>query len=89
MILLLPDICLGRMSFVGLPLEEGSPIPPAREESYLGKPGLTGLLQISDHNDLRADERERFKLYYAKNQTLGLDLEILLKALLSRHARRP
>lgn len=88
-ILLLPEICLGRMSFVGLPFEEGPPIPSAREKSYLGKPGLTGLLQISDHNDLRADERERFKLYYAKNQTLGLDLEILLKALLSRRPRRP
>jgi lipopolysaccharide/colanic/teichoic acid biosynthesis glycosyltransferase len=28
------------------------------------------------------DERERYELYYAKNQSLFLDVEILVKALL-------
>lgn len=83
-LLLLPRICIGKMSFVGLPFEEVHPHTPAKEESYLGKPGLTGIIQISTHTDLRPDEKERFKLYYAKNQSLGLDLEILLKAFLLR-----
>jgi hypothetical protein len=87
-VLLLPRICMGRMSFVGLPFEEGTLSASTKEESYLGKPGLTGIVQISDQVDLRSEERERFKLYYAKNQTLGLDLEILLKALLHRRRTR-
>jgi lipopolysaccharide/colanic/teichoic acid biosynthesis glycosyltransferase len=80
--LALPRICMGTMSFVGLPAGG----PPAgftpTAPSHLGKPGLTGIVQINEHADLRPAEREQFALYYAKNQSLGLDLEILLKAIL-------
>jgi hypothetical protein len=83
-VLSLPRICMGTMSFVGYPAGEGemgfSAIPPAS----LGKPGLTGILQINAHADLRPEERERYLLSYARNHSLGLDLEILLKALLGR-----
>jgi GT2 family glycosyltransferase/lipopolysaccharide/colanic/teichoic acid biosynthesis glycosyltransferase len=85
--LFLPSICKGRMSFVGLPFEEGSAASPATDQSYLGKPGLTGLLQINDHADLLPEERVRYTLYYAKNQSLSLDLEILLKDLFLRRKR--
>jgi lipopolysaccharide/colanic/teichoic acid biosynthesis glycosyltransferase len=81
-VLQLPSICFGTMSFVGYPAgEEGrTSLPP----QSLGKPGLTGILQINAHSDLRPEERERYLLSYAKNHSLGLDLEILFKALLQR-----
>jgi GT2 family glycosyltransferase len=88
-ILLLPAVFAGRLSFVGPPLSEtieskvesrpGSPVP---ETEYLGLRGLTGLVQINRREGLGQVEIERYKLYYAKNQSLILDLEILLKSFL-------
>jgi lipopolysaccharide/colanic/teichoic acid biosynthesis glycosyltransferase len=49
---------------------------------YLGKPGLTGLIQLQRNRTLSEQEREQYNLYYAKNQSLALDVEILLKTLL-------
>ncbi|MGB2957593.1 MAG: sugar transferase, partial [Bacteroidota bacterium] len=85
----LPDVFLGRVSFVGLPLagetdtdrghQRGS---AAAETRYLGPRGLTGLVQINEREGLGPDEIERYMLYYAKNQSFVLDLEILAKSLL-------
>jgi GT2 family glycosyltransferase/lipopolysaccharide/colanic/teichoic acid biosynthesis glycosyltransferase len=83
-ILQVPRICMGAMSFVGLPVGDPHFAPAHETQSHLGKPGLTGIIQINEHADLRPEERERFALYYAKNQSLGLDLEILVKAMLLR-----
>jgi lipopolysaccharide/colanic/teichoic acid biosynthesis glycosyltransferase len=55
--------------------------------SYWGKPGLTGLLQVNYHEDLTAGEIEKYTLYYAKNQSLMLDIEILLKSLITNRKR--
>jgi lipopolysaccharide/colanic/teichoic acid biosynthesis glycosyltransferase len=54
---------------------------------YLGPRGLTGLVQLHDGNDLTREERERYELYYAKNQSLLLDVEILLKTMLNAFRR--
>jgi lipopolysaccharide/colanic/teichoic acid biosynthesis glycosyltransferase len=81
--LLLPEVFFGRMSFVGPPkyalheIRNGSPHAPA----YLGKPGLTGLVQVNYYDNLSPAEVEQYNLYYAKNQSLVLDMEILIKAL--------
>ncbi len=93
-ILLIPHVFLGRISFVGRPLSDpdnatvedsthqGSADSPRRAAlSYLGPKGLTGLVQINSRTD---DEAERYKLYYAKNQSFMLDVEILLKSFLPR-----
>ncbi len=86
-LLLLPQVLLGHMSFVGRPLsgERFTPSMPAgvngNSREYLGPFGLTGLVQINRREDLTAEEIERYLLYYAKNQSLLLDMEILLKAL--------
>jgi hypothetical protein len=81
----LPDVIRGRMSFVGLPLEEAEQDEaPLRESMQLGPPGLTGLLQLHEREHLGEDERERYRLYYAKNQSLILDIEILVKSVFSR-----
>jgi lipopolysaccharide/colanic/teichoic acid biosynthesis glycosyltransferase len=97
-ILLLPGVFAGRVSFVGLPLDEAG-VPalssgrhlPGVAAAFLGPGGLTGLVQINEREDLQDDERERYTMYYAKNQSLVLDLEIMSKSLLNyiRKERRP
>lgn len=80
---LLPQVFLGRMSLVGRPLDDPDDTPsPAQAGTLLGPKGLTGLVQINRRDDMDADEVERYKLYYAKNQSLILDAEIMLKSLL-------
>ena len=82
---LLPDVFFGRMSLVGRPLSDIDTTPgDPRSAAYslLGPKGLTGLVQINKRDDLQAEEVERYKLYYAKNQSLILDMEILLKSFL-------
>jgi lipopolysaccharide/colanic/teichoic acid biosynthesis glycosyltransferase len=74
---------VGRISFVGRPLWEQVDGDAGRtpHQAELGPRGLTGLVQVHWREDLPADEIERYKLYYAKNQSLMLDMEILMKAL--------
>jgi len=76
-LLLLPQVFSGRLSMVGRPLDG-----PDAAKGYLGKRGLTGLVQINAREGLPADEAERYSVYYARNQSLLLDAEILIKTLL-------
>ncbi len=69
-ILLFPDVFRGKMSLVG----------PPGDAPYLGKPGITGLVQLKMGDGVGSEERESYNLYYAKNQSFILDLEILLKS---------
>ena len=92
-LLAVPRILSGQMSFVGLPEEpahdSGTPggiKPLERVGPYLGPRGITGLAQINAREGLSHAEIERYQLYYAKNHSLLLDVEILLKATL--HALR-
>jgi len=85
--LLIPQVFCGRLSIVGCPLSDPDDAFPmngraltVRGGSYLGPRGLTGLVQINTREDLGQDEIERYKLYYAKNQSLVLDLEIIMKS---------
>lgn len=71
----LPNIFFGRKSFVGPQfVDENS-------ELYFGKPGITGLWYVENitRNDL--NENKRLDLFYAKNQNIWLDLEILGKSI--------
>ena len=83
-ILELPDVLRGTRSLVGpeyIPSErasDGSDSAPG----FLGLPGITGLVQINFRDDLSPDEVEKYNLYYAKNQSLMLDIEILVKSLI-------
>jgi hypothetical protein len=73
----IPRVITGRYSFVGRATWD----TPQQGVNYLGKSGLTGLVQINNHKNLSADEIEYFNFYYAKNQSLALDIEILLKTI--------
>jgi GT2 family glycosyltransferase len=84
-ILLIPDVLLGRLSLVGLPAGDAKGAERhAGNPGYLGPEGLTGLLQVHAREDLEPEERERYRLYYAKNQSLMLDMQIIARSLFSR-----
>lgn len=79
-IALIPYVWTGRYSFVGVPVwyEE-------YDTEYLGKRGITGLLQLHIDGNRTKDEENKYLLYYAKNQSLQLDIEILLKSLIKNY----
>lgn len=74
-LLLIPSVIMGKLSFVGRATWDTS----AYGKEYLGKNGLTGLPQINFYKHLTPDEMEYYNYYYAKNQSLTLDIEIILK----------
>ena len=72
-ILEIPEILSGKASFVG---------PQAISDQYhlyLGKKGLTGLWYIESREGTNYDKLD---IFYAKNQSIWLDLEILGKTLI-------
>ncbi|PJB00504.1 MAG: glycosyl transferase, partial [Ignavibacteria bacterium CG_4_9_14_3_um_filter_36_18] len=70
LILNVPKILSGKFSFVGP--KEGNV-----SDLYLGKKGLTGLWYIDESQG----NSEKLDIFYAKNQNVWLDLEILGKTL--------
>lgn len=88
-ILGLPDVLRGRKSLVGPPdsamalfSQNGLPASPVN----LGKPGLTGLVQLQRGRELTAEEISRYAVSYARHQSIWLDLEILLETLIGVRA---
>ncbi|HCA41733.1 MAG TPA: glycosyl transferase, partial [Bacteroidetes bacterium] len=75
-ILQIPYVVSGRYSLVGYPIWFNS-----KEEAYPGKKGLTGLIQLYYYEGMTEQEMINYNIYYAKNQNLTLDLEILLKTI--------
>ncbi|RPI71050.1 MAG: glycosyl transferase, partial [Ignavibacteriales bacterium] len=71
-ILEVPRILSGEMSFVG-PQSVN-----VNDRLYLGRKGLTGLWYTEDAEDT---DHEKLDIFYAKNQNVWLDLEILGKTL--------
>lgn len=70
-ILGIPDVLVGRKSFVG-PLNNSE-----LSGLYIGKLGLTGLWYVENLKSFEAEEHKKVDLYYAKNQNVWLDLEII------------
>jgi GT2 family glycosyltransferase len=71
------SVFTGEMTLVGLEVKPFDRSCPAA--GY--KPGLTGLVQLNAAKRLSGEEKERYRLYYLKNYSYLLDMEILLKAL--------
>ena len=67
-----PKILNGSSSLVGPQFSEQS------TDNFLGKTGLTGYWYIENENP---EELEKLNFYYAKNQNIWLDIEILAKSL--------
>lgn len=74
-LLLIPGVVSGKLSFVGRPTWDIS----STGQKFLGKNGLTGLVQLNFYKNLTSEEIEYYNFYYAKNQSLSLDLEIILR----------
>jgi O-antigen biosynthesis protein len=79
-ILALPDVLSGKLSIVGL--GDLNLSTDKNRSRYFGKKGITGLVQINYRDDLTQEEVEKYNLYYAKNHSLILDLEILIKTII-------
>lgn len=80
------EVLRGNLSLVGAPLQ-----PPDAAQLLTGswyKPGMTGLVQINRKKILTADDMEKYHLFYLKNQSILLDLEILAKAIFGKKAGR-
>jgi len=78
------NVLLGQMSVVGPRM-----ICPEELEKYnqwdinllTVKPGLTGLWQVRGRSDVSYDERVRLDMFYVRNWTIWLDLQIIFQTL--------
>jgi undecaprenyl-phosphate galactose phosphotransferase len=76
------NVLRGEMSLVG-----PRPIVEAEVSKYgdffqyftAVKPGITGLWQVSGRNDIDYNERVQLDVWYVRNWSIELDLEILIK----------
>ncbi|MEW6196619.1 MAG: glycosyltransferase [Bacteroidota bacterium] len=70
-ILGVPKVLVGKKSFVG-PLHSSN-----LDGLFIGKEGLTGFWYVENIDRHELEEHKKLDLYYAKNQNIWLDLEIL------------
>jgi O-antigen biosynthesis protein len=75
----LSKVFTGGLSCVGPSIRNSRTEKPANGSLFLGKPGLCGLVQLQQNEALSDDEIDQYNLYYARNQSVLLDLEILIK----------
>jgi O-antigen biosynthesis protein len=75
-LLLLPGVFTGKYSFVGIPVWFETD-----DKEYLGKKGLTGIIQLNHFEGINKEEMMNYTIFYAKNQNLLMDIEILLKTM--------
>ncbi len=76
----LVNVLLGQMSLVGprmITADETAKYGRHRLNLGSVKPGITGLWQVSGRSDLSYDERVRIDMYYVRNYSIWLDLQIL------------
>ncbi len=78
------NVLRGQMSVVGPRM-----ITPAEQAKYgrwdlnllTVKPGMTGLWQVSGRSDVSYEERVRLDMFYIRNWTIWLDLQILYQTI--------
>lgn len=80
--LLFWEVLKGKISLVGAPIVQyqGGAGESYSDQSGWYKPGLTGITQINRRRIRLPEDMEKYHLFYLKNQSLLLDIEILLKA---------
>ena len=74
-ILGIPSVLIGKKSFVG-PRDNSY-----HGDLYVGKTGLTGFWFVENFLENDTQETKKMDIFYAKNQSIWLDLEILGKTL--------
>ena len=73
---LLLSVVRGKVSLVG-----PQPGELSGRRIALVKPGITGFVQIHRHEHLTPEEVEELEIYYLRNQSLMLDMQILWSSL--------
>ncbi|MFZ1081124.1 MAG: sugar transferase, partial [Candidatus Kryptoniota bacterium] len=73
----LPVVLAGKLSVVGR-----SEFYPQGSDDVFGKIGVTGVVQLNRGQSLSDEEVEKLYVYYARNQSFWLDLEIIAKSFL-------
>jgi exopolysaccharide biosynthesis polyprenyl glycosylphosphotransferase len=74
------NVLAGQMSLVGprmITPEEAEKYGRHRLNLLTVKPGITGLWQVSGRSDLSYEERVRIDMYYVRNYSIWMDLQIL------------
>jgi lipopolysaccharide/colanic/teichoic acid biosynthesis glycosyltransferase len=74
------NVVLGQMGLVGprmITAQEAEKYGRHRLDLLTVKPGITGLWQVSGRSDLSYDERVRLDMYYIRNYSVWLDMQIL------------
>ena len=74
------NVIRGQMGLVGprmITPEEAEKYGRHRLNLLTVKPGITGLWQVSGRSDLSYDERVQLDMYYIRNYSVWLDLQIL------------
>jgi lipopolysaccharide/colanic/teichoic acid biosynthesis glycosyltransferase/ADP-glucose pyrophosphorylase len=78
------NVLKGEMSLVGprpLIMDEMKFSPSWRDIRLIVKPGITGLWQVQGRSGAPFHDWIRYDVYYVKNQSLLLDMEILIKTI--------
>jgi exopolysaccharide biosynthesis polyprenyl glycosylphosphotransferase len=74
------NVVLGQMSLVGprmISPEEAEKYGRMKNNLLTVKPGLTGLWQVSGRSNLSYEERVRLDMFYVRNYSIWLDIQIL------------
>ena len=77
-LLSLPSVLSGKYSFVGVPIWYDD-----YDYDFLGKKGLTGMIQLYGSDIRNKEDENNYLIFYAKNQSLQFDIEILLKTFIT------
>lgn len=77
-LLLVPYVLSGKYSFVGVPIWYDD-----YDFYFLGKKGLTGMIQLYGKEIRNKEDENKYLIFYAKNQSLQFDIEILLKTFIT------
>lgn len=80
------NVLAGSMSLVGprpLPIEDTSKYEGDAVRRVLVKPGLTGLWQVNGRSDLSWEESIRLDLHYVDHWSVGLDLVLLWRTVVT------
>ena len=70
----------GKVSLVGSKIIEVSEKSGEKKQVEL-KPGITGLAQINKNNSGNHEDLDRYNLFYLKNYSVQLDIEIIIKTI--------
>ncbi|RIK62859.1 MAG: hypothetical protein DCC65_16790 [Planctomycetota bacterium] len=76
------NVLLGNMSLVGprpLPLDEVRTDTPEQKLRFTVKPGITCLWQVSGRTEIPYEEWLALDVWYIRNRSLSLDMQILIK----------